>query len=161
MSSKRMGVFRKESDIMQLVEQHVIKRNDPRFAVIDAAAFKSKNHYNAALYEARQSYIHKEKYLNYNEMDKHMQPHEAYKALPAKVSQQVLKQLHEVWTSYFEACAAYRENPEKFLGHPKIPKYKHKVESRHLLVYTIQAVSQPAFKDGLIRPSQLPITIKK
>jgi len=25
---------------MQLVEQHIINRNDPRFAVIDAAAFK-------------------------------------------------------------------------------------------------------------------------
>jgi hypothetical protein len=30
---------------MQLVEQHVIKRGDPRYAVIDAAAFASKNLY--------------------------------------------------------------------------------------------------------------------
>ncbi len=28
---------------MQLVEQHIINRNDPRFAVIDDAAFKSGN----------------------------------------------------------------------------------------------------------------------
>ena len=34
---------------MQLVEQHVIERNDPRFALIDEAAFQSKNLYNAAL----------------------------------------------------------------------------------------------------------------
>ncbi len=78
---------------MQLVEQHVIGRDDPRFAVIDAAAFKSKNLYNAALYEIRQAFIFQSKYLYYEEMDKLMQPHEAYKALPAKVSQQVLKQL--------------------------------------------------------------------
>jgi len=32
---------------MKLVEQHVIERNDPRFAAIDAAAFASKNLYNA------------------------------------------------------------------------------------------------------------------
>ena len=34
---------------MQLVEQHVIDRNDPRYSVIDAAAFASKNnqHINA------------------------------------------------------------------------------------------------------------------
>jgi hypothetical protein len=37
--------------LMQLVEQHVIDRKDPRFAVIDKAAFASKNLYNAALYE--------------------------------------------------------------------------------------------------------------
>jgi hypothetical protein len=38
---------------MQLTEQHVTDRKDPRFAVIDAAAFASKNLYNAALYEIR------------------------------------------------------------------------------------------------------------
>jgi hypothetical protein len=30
---------------MKLTEQHVIDRDDPRFALIDAAAFKSKNLY--------------------------------------------------------------------------------------------------------------------
>jgi putative transposase len=75
---------------MHLVEQHVIDRADPRFAIIDEAAFKSKNLYNAALYEIRQAFFHEGKYLNYNEMDRRMQPHEAYKALPAKVSQQIL-----------------------------------------------------------------------
>src|SRR5246127_5558533 len=81
--------------IMQLTEQHVIKRNDPRFAVIDAAAFASKNLYNAANYEIRQAFIHQGVYYSYEAMDKRMKQHEAYKALPAKVSQQVLKQLHE------------------------------------------------------------------
>src|SRR6266516_1217520 len=99
---------------MQLVEQHVINRNDPRYAVIDAAAFASKNLYNAALYEIRQSFIHEGIYLNYNEMDKRMQSHEAYKALPAKVSQQVLMLLAKNWQSFFEARTAYEEDPSKF-----------------------------------------------
>src|SRR6266568_2791008 len=34
---------------MQRVEQHVISRGDPLYAVIDEAAFKSKNLYNAAI----------------------------------------------------------------------------------------------------------------
>lgn len=42
---------------MQLTEQHIIERDDPRFAVVDAAAFQSKNLYNAALYEMRQAFI--------------------------------------------------------------------------------------------------------
>jgi hypothetical protein len=83
---------------MQLTEQHVIDRSDPRYAVIDAAAFASKNLYNAALYEMRQAFIFQGKRLTYNQMDKLMQQHEAYKALPAKVAQQVLKQLDEAWT---------------------------------------------------------------
>ena len=34
---------------MQLVEQHVIGKSDPRYTTIDEAAFQSKNLYNAAL----------------------------------------------------------------------------------------------------------------
>src|SRR2546421_4710410 len=144
---------------MQLVEQHVIGRNDPRYGVIDEAAFASKNLYNAALYELRQAFIHQGVYLSYEEMDTRMQQHEAYQALPAKVSQQVLRQLAAAWKSYFEACAAYKEHPDTFLGHPRLPKYKHKTEGRNMLVYTLQALSKPGVRDGLIRPSGLPITI--
>ncbi len=144
---------------MQLVEQHVINRHDPRYSVIDEAAFKSKNLYNAALYEVRQAFIHEGKYLNYNEMDRRMQSHEAYKALPSKVSQQVLVLLDKNWTAFFEARAAYKEDPSTFTGRPRLPKYKHKTEGRNILVYTVQALSQPAMRDGLIRPSGLPITI--
>jgi putative transposase len=43
---------------VQLVEQHCIRKSDPRYSVIDEAAFKSKNVYNAALYEMRQAFIH-------------------------------------------------------------------------------------------------------
>ena len=107
---------------MQLVEQHCIDRRDPRYAVIDEAAFKSKNLYNAANYEYRQTFIHEGRYPNYHEVQKRMQSHEAYKALPAKVSQQVLKQLHEAWISFFEARDAYEADPSKFKGRSKLPK---------------------------------------
>jgi putative transposase len=95
-------------------------------------------------------------------MDKRMQRHEAYRKLPAKVAQKVLDQLDKTWQSYFEACKVYREHPEKFLGHPRLPKYKHKTEGRNLLVYTIQAKSRgkKGLKRGSIKPSMLSITVK-
>jgi putative transposase len=83
---------------MQLVEQHVIKRTDCRYQAIDVAAFASKNLYNAANYVIRQAFIHEGVYLNYNEMHARMKTHEAYKALPRKVSQQVLRLLHKNWS---------------------------------------------------------------
>src|ERR1700687_3610264 len=139
---------------MQLVEQHVISRNDPRYGAIDAAAFASKNLYNAALYLVRQTFLFEHHYLKYNEVQKRMQSHEAYKALPAKVSQRVLMQLHHDWESFFKARAAYEVDPSKFLGQPKLPKYKHKSEGRNLLVYTIQAISRSknGLKQGIIKP---------
>jgi putative transposase len=51
---------------MQLTEQHIIDRKDPRYSAIDDAAFKSKNLYNATLYIVRQIFILEGEYLNYN-----------------------------------------------------------------------------------------------
>jgi putative transposase len=146
---------------MQLVEQHVISTHDPRYAIIDAAAFASKNLYNAANYEIRQAFIHKGEYLNYNEVQHRMQSHEAYKALPAKVSQQILMVLDQNWRKgFFEALKAYEENPSKFTGRPRLPNYKHKTEGRNVLIYTVQAISKKGLKKGLIQPSMLPISVK-
>jgi len=145
---------------MQLVEQHVIDRKDPRYRVIDEAAFKSKNLYNAALYEMRQAFIFQGAYLTYNQLDKLMQSHEAYRALPAKVSQQILMVLVNNWESFKEAKKAYEQDPSTFTGRPRLPKYKHKTEGRNILVYTVQAVSKRGLKKGLIQPSQLSIEVQ-
>jgi putative transposase len=48
---------------MQLAERHLIGKDDPGFAVIDRAAFASKNLYNQATYQIRQSFIHEGKDL--------------------------------------------------------------------------------------------------
>src|SRR5260370_9785648 len=156
-NSRERGV-----NTVQLVEQHCISKSDPRYSMIDEVAFKSKNLYNAALYEMRQAFIHHGISLSYEEMDKRMQSHEAYKALPAKVSQQVLKQLAEAWKAFREAKAAYEEDPSRFTGRPRLPKYKHKTEGRNVLVYTIQAISRGkrGLKRGIIKPSMLPIEVK-
>jgi putative transposase len=145
---------------MQLVEQHCIDRSDPRYALIDETAFQSKNLYNAALYMVRQTFMNEGKYLNYHAMDKLMQQYEAYQALPRKVSQWVLKGLHQNWRSFFESLNAYREDPSKFNGRPKLPHYKHKTKGRNLLVYTLQAISKKELVRGIVKPSQLAITVK-
>ncbi|GHO55345.1 RNA-guided endonuclease InsQ/TnpB family protein [Ktedonobacter robiniae] len=147
---------------MHLVEKHIILRSDPRYATLDAACFASKNLYNTALYEIRQAFIFEEKHLNYNEMDRRMQSHEAYKALPAKVAQQVLLLLERNWKSFFEALDAYKRDPSKFRRRPQFPKYKHKTTGRNVLIYMMQAVSRSKRTLGrhLIQPSGLGIQIK-
>jgi putative transposase len=145
---------------MRLVERHVIKPTDPRFAAIDAAAFASKNLYNAANYAVRQSFIREGVYLNYHELHRRMKDHEAYQSLPAKVAQWVLRLLDQNWQSRCAARAAWQEDPTKFLGRPKLPGYKDKQQGRNLLVYTIQALSIPALRQGLIVPSMLGITVQ-
>ncbi len=146
---------------MQWVEKHVIDRADSRFDALDAACFASKNLYNASLYEVRQAFVFEGTYLNYQEMDRRMQSHEAYKALPAKVAQQVLLLLERNWKSFFEALKAYKADPAKF-RRPQLPRYKHKTTGRNVLIYTMQAVSRSKRTLGrhLIQPSGLAIQVK-
>jgi putative transposase len=50
----------------------------------------SKNLYNAANYLIRQSLFGTGEFLNYNQVQKKLQTSVDYKAIPAKVSQQIL-----------------------------------------------------------------------
>lgn len=144
---------------MQLVEQHIIGKNDPRFEAIDRAAFLSKNLYNAANYLVRQAFILDQRYIPYNQMDRQMKHSPDYCSLPRKVSQWVLKQLDHDWQAFFAASRAYRENPGAFTGRPKLPKYKHKTAGRNLLTYTVQAISRKGLKQGMVQPSGLAIEV--
>ncbi|GAC1648970.1 MAG: hypothetical protein NVS4B12_17660 [Ktedonobacteraceae bacterium] len=70
---------------MRLVEQHCIGKQDPRYAVIDAACFASKKLYNYANYIVRQSFIHDHIYKGYAVVYHEVKHSDAYKAFPAKL----------------------------------------------------------------------------
>src|SRR5215472_5653657 len=143
---------------MQLVEQHLIRKDDPRFAIIDAAAFASKNLYNQATYQIRQAYIHECKYLPYAEIFHRVKHLDCYRALPAKVSNSILILIHKNWVSFFKGLEEWKQHPEKFTGRPSLPGYKHKEKGRNILIYDKQALGKRAFKKtGRIVPSGLGI----
>ncbi|MDH6057956.1 hypothetical protein [Umezakia ovalisporum] len=54
-----------------------------------------------------------------------------YKTLPSKVGQLVFKQVDKWFKPYQEAKKKYSLNPGKFLGEPKLPKYKNKQKGRN------------------------------
>lgn len=141
---------------MRLVEQTMIDRRDPRWKEIDQAAFAAKNLYNAANYLIRQSFIFQGVYLDNVKVFHQMKTHEAYRALPAKVSNSILLQLHKNWVAFFKGMEEWKAHPEKFKGRPKLPGYKHKEQGRFLLTYDIQALGKRIFKrTGILAPSGL------
>jgi hypothetical protein len=89
---------------MRLVEQHRIDRYDRRFAAIDAAAFASKNLYNAALYQTRHAFIHERRVITYEELARDGKASGEFRALPAKVAQWVVRPVALAWKRYFAAC---------------------------------------------------------
>lgn len=145
---------------MQLVERHVIKQGHLHYQEIDNLCWLSKNLYNYANYLVRQSFIHENTYLNYLAIQKQLQSTEVYKALPSKVSQQVLINLEKNWQSFFAAMKEWKENPKKFLGRPSLPKYKDKEKGRNLLTYTSQAISKVALRRGVVKLSKSEVAVK-
>jgi IS605 OrfB family transposase len=140
-------------EMMKLVEKHVIRQGTKEWFEVDELAFKSKNLYNRANYEIRQHFFKTNQILSYNEMASRLRTEKSYCELPRKVSQQVLRYLDRNWKAWKEATKAYQKDPSKFLGRPKLPKYKDKEKGRNLLVYTIQAISSKERQKGWIKPS--------
>ena len=145
---------------MRQVERHIVKETSPLWKQIDHLCFLSKNLYNYANYLIRQSFIFEQVYLGFNQVYHLVKSKPDYQALPRKVSQQVLRVLEQNWQSFLSANKAYRETPSKFTGRPKLPKYKHKTQGRNLLIYTIQAMSKPGLKKGIVKLSGTDITVK-
>lgn len=143
---------------MRLVERHIIKVGHQFYKEIDDLAWRSKNLYNYANYLVRQSFILENKYLNNAAVFHLVKHHESYTALPRKVSNQVLMVLHRNWKSFFEAQKAYKQNPSRFQGRPKLPKYKDKDKGRNLVIYELGAISKPLLKKGVIKLSQTEIS---
>ena len=142
------------------VEQHQITRNNKWYSYCEQTCFASKNLHNTAQFSNRQSWAYGHGLLSQPDMDKLFQTDANYKALPAKVSQLVLKQVADSWKSYFLALEAYNKDSERFTGKPKPPGYiEPGVSGRNLVKFNKQAISKSEFIKGWIVPSKSPIKI--
>ena len=145
---------------MKLVQKHLFKSSSPYFSELDRLGFLSKNLYNCGIYLCRQAFFRSEKLPTMTDLHHQLKTGLDYKALPAKVSQLILKQVEKTFKSYSKAGEEYRKNPAKFTGRPKLPKYKDKTKGRNTLSYNYQAVSQKLLRQGIIKPSGTSLEIK-
>lgn len=130
---------------MKLIQSSIIKKSDKRYKEIIDLCHKSKNLYNAALYEIRQKYFKDKKYLNYMELDRFFKEtnNTDYRSLPSQTAQQTMRMVDQNFKSFFklvkkEGCKA------------RIPKYKDK-NGTYILIYTSQQISKKSIKNGLIK----------
>jgi putative transposase len=147
-----------------LTERHLITPKHKHFKEIDNLSFLSKNLYNQANYRIRQAFTNKEnpRYVNFYEIQRELQNKKQidYISLPTKVSQQILIKLHDNWNSFFKANKDYSKTPSKYLGKPKLPKYKDIKNGRNIVIYTSQAISSKELKNGIIKLSKSNVRIK-
>lgn len=148
---------------MLLVQTHQIKKNNKFYQQIDHLSFLSKNIYNYTNFLIRQEYTKTGKYLNYNNLRSQLvkSKQKDYYQLPCKVSNCILRQVDTEYKSFFKANKSYKNNPNKFLSKPKIPKYKHKKTGKNMIPYQKGTISKRMFKkQGVIQFSGTNIKIK-
>ena len=111
---------------VQRIEQHNIKINSEFGKFIDDYCFKSKNLYNYANYIIRQEFIENGRWIKYNELFQLVKESEPYKDIGSNTGQGTLRILDKSWKSFFVAIKDWKKNPSKYLGRPKLPRYKAK-----------------------------------
>ena len=130
---------------MQLVEKHIISKTHKHYKECDDICFLSKNLYNKANYIIRQEFIKDDsKFISFVEMDRLLIDSNDvdYRNLPAKVSKGIIRILDKSWISFFKSIKDYSKNRSKYLGKPKLPKYKNKESGRNVVPYEKGAISK-------------------
>jgi len=127
---------------MKLTEQIQLKSTPE----LSRLCHLSKNLYNEALFQYRQFFFKLQEFINYYDLQIILKDKECYKQLPAQTSQQIIDLAMRNWKSYWAASKEYKRNPSKFLGRPKMPKYKEK-DGESIVIFTNQ---NTRIKDGYI-----------
>lgn len=111
----------------------------------------SKNLYNAANYEMRQSFIAGKKKSNYRISTEFAKNNQSdYRALPAQCSQQIINLLEKNWKSFFKSAKDRNKNPKKYKGRPRLPRYKKK-DGYNVLIITSQQLGSKLTKRGYLK----------
>ena len=131
---------------MNLTETHQIRPNHKLYSICDELCFKSKNLYNAALFEFRQSYFDKEvdilTWQNLNRIFNQSNQFD-YRELPSKVSNTVLKKLGNNISSFWSLVKKPDYNKKV-----RLPKYLHKTDGRFIVEFNKQTFSNKRDEDN-------------
>ena len=111
--------------------------------ILDNYAREANNLYNIGMYMMRRNFVKHGKLLSYPELYRKIKrkvdyrENLVYRKLPyAQSSQQTLKEVQRTFDSWIKALKAYRVNPSKFTGRPRMPKYLPKGKRHGFCIQT-------------------------
>jgi len=157
MEKKKVRKKKDRSQIITLIEKHIIKSRHKYYNKCDEITFLAKNVYNATLYEQRQSFFRND-FMSYYDVNKKFRNENQidYRALPTKVSKGVQRLSDKNFKSFFALLKL--KNEGKYDKPVKLPKYLDKKKGRITAFYEKDAISFK--KVGYVKLSQTEIEIK-
>lgn len=112
--------------------------------ILGEIAKQANNLYNACLYQVRQAFIKHGKVNNYNYYDslfkikyRNRENMLYHKLGYVQSAQQTIKEVNTIWNAWLKALKAFKANPSKFSGKPRMPKYLPKAK-KHSFFVTIE-----------------------
>ena len=96
--------------------------NPDQLQMLQAIGDRCSALWNAANYMCRQALFAGERIPSYSRLCSAFQSHEAYRALPSDIAQEVLKKLAEAWSSWQALRKRWKQAPRK--DKPGLPRYR-------------------------------------
>lgn len=118
------------------------KLNNLQNNIINELSFHTTKLYNIANYDCLNSGV-----MKYTEMNNKYNHNWHKDFLHSHNYQHCLKVLEKNWKSYFNAIKDYKKNPKKYLGCPRLPKYKNLNDKKNEVIFTNLAIR---FKNNLL-----------
>lgn len=154
---------------MIVVERPYIERQHQFYKQFDDLSLLSINLYNPGKYYMRKHFFTSGSKVGSTRIIRQLSaifnPRDGSQSLPAKISNQVLKQILKQFVHNWEDCQksriAYDRDLPRFSFFPSIPQYKHKIWGRKLLSHDNQSIEKRGCdkKNGLLHWSQNDIII--
>ena len=157
---------------MRQTERHLIKPSNDLYTICDDLTFKSKNLYNAGLYQIRQSIFERNKsdkenkkpVLSWAQLVSEFRKQEQsdMKSLPSKVSTNIIKMLGGNISSYYQLLKGYNDKSNNSITNkPKLPGYLHKTKGRYVVEFTNQTFAKKRGDNNelILCPKDLKISI--
>ncbi|MEG3925180.1 transposase [Microcoleus sp. D3_18a_C4] len=151
--------------IMRVVERHYIARQHQFYKQFDDLSFLSRNLSDRGKYYMRKPFFTSgSKVANtriIRQLSALLKPTEGSQSFPAKISNQVLKQVVHDWEDCQKSRIASDRYLPRFLFLPSIPHYKHTIWGRNWLSQDNQSIEKRGGdkNNGLLHLSQSDIII--
>lgn len=143
---------------MRLVQRHIINPNHCYYSYFEQQCSLSKNLFNLANYHYRQHFFKTKKKLSFTDLYHLVSKTDTYYSLPnTKVAKQIIRRIDQSWKGYFQAHKDWKKHPHKYLGEPRIPKYKDKEKGKYALIFPIETISKPFLRKGIAKLTPCPV----